>query len=141
MRENDMIYYKANKVGDNKIENADHQITSDVDKFSETFASVLSQSLKPILDFVVYSVELSRQQGLATPLALYAWFAAASAVLNSLNPKTETLSPATALTLSLVCTLSLVYALFGLYSRSTHCFLRGISWSCLRYLFVLSISV
>ena len=80
MREKDMIYYKANKVGDHKIENADHQITSDVDKFSETFASVLSQSLKPIVDFVVYSVELSRVQGLATPLTLYGWFAFASAV-------------------------------------------------------------
>ena len=90
MRENDMIYYKANKVGDNKIENADHQITSDVDKFSETFASVLSQSLKPIVDFIVYSIELSRVQGLATPLTLYAWFAAASAVL---NPEPSTLNP------------------------------------------------
>lgn len=80
LREKDMIFYKANKVGDFKIENCDHQITSDVDKFSETFASVLSQSLKPIVDFVVYTVELSRVQGLTTPLTLYAWFAFASAL-------------------------------------------------------------
>ena len=32
---------------------------------------VLSQSLKPVVDFVVYSVVLSRIQGLATPLTLY----------------------------------------------------------------------
>jgi ATP-binding cassette subfamily D (ALD) long-chain fatty acid import protein len=80
MRPKDMIFYKANKVGDEKIENCDHQITSDVDKFSENFASVLSQSLKPIVDFVVYSVELSRVQGLATPLTLYGWFAIASCI-------------------------------------------------------------
>ncbi len=43
-----MVFYKANKVGDYKIEHCDHQITSDIDKFAETFASVLSQSLKPI---------------------------------------------------------------------------------------------
>ena len=48
MRPNDMVFYKANKVGEDKIEHCDHQITSDVDKFAETFAAVLSQSLKPI---------------------------------------------------------------------------------------------
>mmetsp|Transcript_37347 Transcript_37347/g.72944 ORF Transcript_37347/g.72944 Transcript_37347/m.72944 type:complete len:685 (+) Transcript_37347:209-2263(+) len=80
MRPKDMIYYKANKVGDDKIDNCDHQITSDVDKFSEIFAMVLSQSLKPMVDFVVYSVELASVQGLATPLTLYSWFAFASCV-------------------------------------------------------------
>eukprot|EP01065_Artemidia_motanka_P016367 TRINITY_DN2006_c3_g1_i2.p1 TRINITY_DN2006_c3_g1~~TRINITY_DN2006_c3_g1_i2.p1 ORF type:complete len:690 (+),score=279.97 TRINITY_DN2006_c3_g1_i2:81-2072(+) len=80
MRPKDMIFYKANKVGTDKIENCDHQITSDIEKFSELFADVLSQSLKPIVDFLVYSVELSRVQGLATPLTLYAWFALASCV-------------------------------------------------------------
>ena len=43
MRPKDMIFYKANKVGNEKIDNCDHQITSDVDKFSEIFAMVLSQ--------------------------------------------------------------------------------------------------
>eukprot|EP01062_Namystynia_karyoxenos_P070226 TRINITY_DN65610_c0_g1_i1.p1 TRINITY_DN65610_c0_g1~~TRINITY_DN65610_c0_g1_i1.p1 ORF type:complete len:668 (+),score=280.39 TRINITY_DN65610_c0_g1_i1:93-2096(+) len=80
MRPADMIFYKANKVGADKIEHCDHQITSDVDKFSDLFADVLSQSLKPIVDFLVYSIELSRVQGLATPLTLYGWFAFASCV-------------------------------------------------------------
>ncbi|EKX45932.1 hypothetical protein GUITHDRAFT_108382 [Guillardia theta CCMP2712] len=66
MRKNDMIFYKANKVGDDKIEHCDHQ--------------VLSQSLKPIVDFIVYSVDLSRVQGLTTPLTLYGWFAIASCI-------------------------------------------------------------
>ncbi|CAE8585635.1 unnamed protein product [Polarella glacialis] len=79
MRPEDMIFYKANKVG-KKIENCDHQITSDVERFSDVFAEVFSQSLKPIVDFLVYSVELSRVQGLTTPLTLYAWFAFASCV-------------------------------------------------------------
>lgn len=79
MRAQDMIFYKANKVG-KKIENCDHQITSDVERFSEVFAEVFSQSLKPIVDFLVYSVELSRVQGLTTPLVLYSWFALASCI-------------------------------------------------------------
>eukprot|EP00656_Telonema_subtile_P013522 TRINITY_DN16867_c0_g1_i3.p1 TRINITY_DN16867_c0_g1~~TRINITY_DN16867_c0_g1_i3.p1 ORF type:complete len:627 (+),score=139.63 TRINITY_DN16867_c0_g1_i3:101-1981(+) len=79
LRTNDMIYYKANKVAP-AIEGCDHLITTDVEKFSELFSSVLSQSLKPVVDFLVYSVELSRVQGLATPLTLYGWFAVASMV-------------------------------------------------------------
>lgn len=79
MRPVDMIFYKANKVGD-KIENCDHQITSDVDKFADLFSLVLSQSLKPVVDFLVYSIELSRVQGLTTPLTLYVWFALASGI-------------------------------------------------------------
>merc|ERR1719162_1148277 len=75
-----MIFYKANRVGSEKIENCDHQMTSDVERFSEIFADVLSQSLKPTVDFLVYSVELSRAQGLATPLTLYTWFAVASCI-------------------------------------------------------------
>ena len=55
-------------------------MTSDVNLFADLFSSVLSQSLKPIVDFVVYSVELSRVQGLATPLTLYGWFAVASMI-------------------------------------------------------------
>ena len=64
MRDDAMIFYKANKVGDEKIENCDHQITSDVEKFADLFSQVLSQSLKPVVDFLVYSVQLSRLQGL-----------------------------------------------------------------------------
>lgn len=75
MRPGDMTYYKANRVGDHKIKHTDHQITSDVERFSDSCADVLSQSLKPLADFLLYSVELSRVQGLATPLTLYGWYA------------------------------------------------------------------
>ena len=74
------------QVGDDKIEHCDHQITSDVDRFSEMFTEVLSQSLKPVVDFMVYSYELSRVQGLTTPLTLYAWYSFASAVSASTLP-------------------------------------------------------
>jgi len=74
------VYYRANRVGEHRLENCDHQIASDVQIFSQVFTDVVSQSLKPTVDFIVYSVELSRVQGLATPLTLYAWFAIASCV-------------------------------------------------------------
>lgn len=86
MQPGDMVFYKANRIGDERIENCDHQISSDVERFSQVFSEVISQSLKPMVDFLVYSVELSRVQGLATPLTLYAWFAAVSCLFNRLVP-------------------------------------------------------
>eukprot|EP00924_Labyrinthula_sp_SR-Ha-C_P006902 augustus_masked-scaffold_8-processed-gene-4.46-mRNA-1 protein AED:0.01 eAED:0.01 QI:0/-1/0/1/-1/1/1/0/659 len=91
-----LTFYKANFITDEssevfKMENLDHRITSDVEKFSELFATVLSQSLKPIVDFVVYSVELSRVQGLTTPLVLYSWFAFASALSTFTMPPFQSL--------------------------------------------------
>mmetsp|Transcript_67432 Transcript_67432/g.140900 ORF Transcript_67432/g.140900 Transcript_67432/m.140900 type:complete len:735 (-) Transcript_67432:260-2464(-) len=86
MRPKDMIFYKANRVGAQKIDHCDHQITSDVERFSEIFSDVLSQSLKPIVDFLVYSVELSMVQGIATPLTLYSWFAVASCISTATLP-------------------------------------------------------
>lgn len=80
MRPSEMIYYKANRLGDSRIENFDHQISSDVERFSHHFSIVVSQSLKPLVDFLVYSVELSRVQGLATPLTLYVWFTISSCI-------------------------------------------------------------
>lgn len=87
MRPKEMVFYKANKVGEDKIENCDHLITSDVDRFADAASDILSQSLKPVIDFLVYSFELSCVQGLMTPLTLYAWFVfAACASSVSLPP-------------------------------------------------------
>eukprot|EP00929_Paragymnodinium_shiwhaense_P063560 TRINITY_DN31753_c0_g1_i1.p1 TRINITY_DN31753_c0_g1~~TRINITY_DN31753_c0_g1_i1.p1 ORF type:complete len:687 (-),score=143.63 TRINITY_DN31753_c0_g1_i1:488-2548(-) len=76
----DKTFYKVNRVGNNRIQNFDHRITSDVDLLADTYAEVFSKALKPMSDFLVYSVELSRCQGLETPLGLYTWFAFASFV-------------------------------------------------------------
>jgi len=86
MRPGGMIFYKANRVGEDKIEHCDHLIASDVERFSDSFAEVLSQSLKPTVDLLVYSVELSRVQGLATPLTLFSWYVAASYVCSLTFP-------------------------------------------------------
>eukprot|EP00931_Biecheleriopsis_adriatica_P006096 TRINITY_DN107552_c0_g1_i1.p1 TRINITY_DN107552_c0_g1~~TRINITY_DN107552_c0_g1_i1.p1 ORF type:complete len:675 (-),score=112.12 TRINITY_DN107552_c0_g1_i1:200-2224(-) len=81
------IFYLANRVGPHTIENCDYQITSDVRKFSGVLAELFSQSLKPLADFLTYSVHLSRVQGLMTPLTLYAWYALASGVNAETSPQ------------------------------------------------------
>lgn len=76
----DAVFYKVNKVGDSKIEDFNRRITSDIESFASLFVQVTSQSLMRAVEVLVYSVELSRTQGVAAPLAICAWFAFTSCV-------------------------------------------------------------
>mmetsp|Transcript_6757 Transcript_6757/g.18885 ORF Transcript_6757/g.18885 Transcript_6757/m.18885 type:complete len:695 (+) Transcript_6757:110-2194(+) len=86
MQPDGIVYYNVNRLGDSRVENCDHQIASDVARFSDVLTELVSQSLKPAADFLVYSVELSRVQGLATPLTLYAWFVVVSLLSSTAVP-------------------------------------------------------
>lgn len=81
-----MLYYKANKVGQDKLENADQLITDDIERFCEILSEVFSQALKPLVDFFVFSVQLGRVQGLAGPFGMYAWFAIATLISTKVLP-------------------------------------------------------
>lgn len=82
-----MNYYKANHVGDDKLENADQLICEDVEKFSSAFADVYSQSLKPIVDFVLFSVKMGQYMGVEGPLGMYTWFVVAVAISAKVAPR------------------------------------------------------
>lgn len=86
LRPQDMVYYRANHVARSRVEGCDHLIASDIERFATCFAEVLSQSMKPVFDMLVYSVVLSRRQGLLTPLTLYSWFAGSSLMCSRLLP-------------------------------------------------------
>jgi len=73
-----MNYYKANWVGRDKFENCDQLIADDIEKFSSALADVYSQSLKPVIDLVMFSVQLGSTLGIAGPLGMHAWFACAA---------------------------------------------------------------
>jgi len=40
-------------------------------KFSEAVADVFSQSLKPVVDFVLFSVQMGRMMGAEGPFGMY----------------------------------------------------------------------
>lgn len=81
-----MNYYKANHVGVDKLENADQLICEDLKKFSNVLADVYSQSLKPVVDFVVFSLMLGRMLGIEGPLGMYTWFTIAVAISARVAP-------------------------------------------------------
>ena len=81
-----MNYYKANHVGDT-LENTDQLICEDIEKFSSAFADVYSQSLKPIVDFVLFSFKMGQYMGVEGPLGMYTWFVVAVAISAKVAPR------------------------------------------------------
>ncbi|KAL1922656.1 uncharacterized protein VTP21DRAFT_10195 [Calcarisporiella thermophila] len=55
----DMTFYAIGNL-DDRIKNADQCITTDVLKFSSTLSSLYSNLAKPVLDMLIYNVQLSR---------------------------------------------------------------------------------
>lgn len=58
----DAIFYKVGNL-DDRIKNADQCITQDVFKFCNSLADLYSNLAKPVLDIVIYNVQLSRAVG------------------------------------------------------------------------------
>jgi len=81
-----MNFYRANKVGDDKFEHADQLIADDIDKFSNEMADVYSNILKPIVDIVMFSLNMKQHMGLAGPVGMYSWFGIAAFISTRIMP-------------------------------------------------------
>ena len=81
-----MNFYSANFVGDDKFECADQLIAEDINKFSVCAAEVYSQSLKPVVDFVIFSGMLGKKLGPEGPLGMWTWFFIAAAISAKVIP-------------------------------------------------------
>ncbi|KAJ3037863.1 hypothetical protein HDV00_001278 [Rhizophlyctis rosea] len=58
----DMTFYKVGNL-DDRIKNADQLITQDVSKFCHACAELYSNLSKPVLDTIIYNVQLARNVG------------------------------------------------------------------------------
>ncbi|XP_075235761.1 ATP binding cassette subfamily D member Pmp70 [Lycorma delicatula] len=69
-------YYKMSNL-DSRISNADQLLTTDVDKFCDSFADLYSNICKPLLDIFIYVYQLTTTIGGATPglMMIYLVFA------------------------------------------------------------------
>ncbi|XP_039300335.1 ATP-binding cassette sub-family D member 3-like, partial [Nilaparvata lugens] len=59
-------YYKMSNL-DTRIANADQLLTTDVDRFCDSFADLYSNICKPLLDIFIYVYQLTTNVGGATP--------------------------------------------------------------------------
>jgi len=81
-----MNYYKANKVGAHKLDATDQLIAEDIQKFSSTLCEVYSNMLKPVVDFIIFSIQLARWLQIRGPLSMYFWFSFASWICSLVVP-------------------------------------------------------
>jgi ABC-type uncharacterized transport system fused permease/ATPase subunit len=72
-----MKYYKVNNIGA-KLDSTDQLITEDIQKFSSTLCEVYSNMLKPVVDFIIFSIQLGRWLQIRGPLSMCLWFLFAS---------------------------------------------------------------
>ncbi|KAJ3224334.1 ATP-binding cassette sub- D member 3 [Clydaea vesicula] len=68
-----ITFYKVANI-DNRINNADQLLTQDIDKFSDTLSHLYSDTLKPIVDIVLFAMKLSQAIGAEGPLIIIGYF-------------------------------------------------------------------
>eukprot|EP00696_Hemimastix_kukwesjijk_P004274 gnl/Hemi2/15273_TR5142_c0_g28_i1.p1 gnl/Hemi2/15273_TR5142_c0_g28~~gnl/Hemi2/15273_TR5142_c0_g28_i1.p1 ORF type:complete len:612 (-),score=123.20 gnl/Hemi2/15273_TR5142_c0_g28_i1:223-2058(-) len=69
-----------------EIENADHRIAQDIDKFSTCLSNLYSNIFKPVLDVVLYTVKLSFLVGKRGPIFMFAYYLISSILLRRIMP-------------------------------------------------------
>ena len=75
------------KVGPDRLEHSDQLLAEDIAKFSEAFAFIYSNSLKPVVDFFIYTVQMGRVLGPEAPFVLMCWFYIAASVSRLVAPQ------------------------------------------------------
>mmetsp|Transcript_13975 Transcript_13975/g.18291 ORF Transcript_13975/g.18291 Transcript_13975/m.18291 type:complete len:683 (+) Transcript_13975:199-2247(+) len=82
---NDKQYYRVNWL--DNVEQVDQLICEDISKWAAATSEVYTQSLKPLIDMVLFSYQLKRKMGLEGPYLLYAWFAIAASLSTVVLPR------------------------------------------------------
>ncbi|XP_021957228.1 ATP-binding cassette sub-family D member 3 [Folsomia candida] len=72
-----MTFYKLNQ----KMRNTDALITTDVERFASTSATLYSQLSKPMLDILIYVYGISRSIGASVPATMLGYLAVAAFVI------------------------------------------------------------
>jgi ATP-binding cassette subfamily D (ALD) long-chain fatty acid import protein len=80
-----MTFYSLSAL-DDRIKNADHLITADVSKFSNSLAELYSNLAKPVLDMAIYNWSLSRSVGGEGLFALGLIVQVSASLMRALTP-------------------------------------------------------
>jgi len=80
-------FYKAvNLGGQNKIDNADQRVTSDIDKFSTAISELYVNMFKPFLDVILFTQRLGSIIGWQGPLLMYSYFFISAVIKKKIMP-------------------------------------------------------
>lgn len=85
-------FFKASALPGCKIDNVDQRVTTDVERFAESAAALLTTIFKPVLDVVLMTVKLGRQLGVHAPACVIGFSLALSQVKMRLLPSVKRLA-------------------------------------------------
>lgn len=77
-------YYAVSNL-DNRIENADQMLTQDIEKFSNSLATLYSNITKPLIDVVLFYRNIVMRFGWGGPTTMIAYFVLAGAIMTKLR--------------------------------------------------------
>ncbi|CAH2015661.1 unnamed protein product [Acanthoscelides obtectus] len=84
-------YYRMSNL-DNRIQNADQLLTTDIDKFCEGVTDLYCNTAKPMLDIGIYVYKLSTSMGGGTPLLMLGYMVVSGIILTNLRKPTARLT-------------------------------------------------
>jgi len=81
-------YYRAGvlAVGEQRLDNLDQRIVSDLNNFTKMLADLYSKTFKPALDLALCTNTLARSLGFKGPMIMYSYFIFSQAFLRAFSP-------------------------------------------------------
>lgn len=81
-------YYRAGvlAVGEQRLDNLDQRIVSDLNNFTKTLADLYSRTFKPALDLILCTNTMARSLGIKGPLIMYSYFIFSQIGLRAVSP-------------------------------------------------------
>lgn len=81
----DMVFYQLGNL-DSRISNPDQRLTSDIEKWANSLATIYPNFTKPTLDIVLFSRKLAEIMGWSGPLLVIAWYLLSGILLKFISP-------------------------------------------------------
>lgn len=81
-----MVFYQISNL-DSRIPDPDNIIVSEIEKWSNTLASLYSNTTKPTLDLILFTYKLSSNIGYTGPILVIIWYLLTGYVIRKLTPQ------------------------------------------------------
>ena len=80
-----MHYYKICNL-DSRISNPDQRLTSDTEKWASSLSSLYLNTVKPLLDIILFSKKLAELVGWQGPAMTFSWYAISAFIIKHISP-------------------------------------------------------
>jgi ATP-binding cassette subfamily D (ALD) protein 3 len=71
---------------DNRISNPDQRLTADTEKWATSLSSLYLNTLKPLLDIILFAKKLAELVGWQGPLLSFSWYFVSGLLIKKISP-------------------------------------------------------